>query len=125
MTGARLRKLLLALLLAGCWDDTAIPTVCLVPLELSLSAAFPAYQFSLVGRYVADGTSVMKTASCPGTFSGGSCDENGISLRDFDNTAVILDLTIIAGPDTVFDGELPVEPAPSCSSAAREVAVEL
>ncbi len=97
--------LLLAAFVTSCMGPA--PYVCLAPVNLNFSQPLDSYDFAITGR-IEDGTEYASRGRCPGTFSGGSCDENGISLRDLDNLSFTCDLQVLVDGQAVFAGKITV-----------------
>ncbi len=112
---------LLALLLPCC--TAPAPYVCLAPVNLNFSEPLASYDFGITGR-IEDGSEYGRSASCPIAFSGGDCDENGISLRNLDNLEIVLDLSVFVSGQAVFEGQLVIDDiaAASCESGGTREA---
>ncbi len=118
--------LLLVLFLPAC--ATHQPDECFAPVNLNFSESLVSYDFTISGQ-THDGSDYAKSIDyCPGTFAGGSCDEQGITLNDFDNLGAALNLSVIVADQAVFDGEVVVDEISdqSCDNGdTREVDVAL
>ena len=118
--------LLFALLLPSC--EQAPPyTVCLAPVNLNLSEPLASYEFWVSGP-LENGLDYASSSACPGSFSGGYCDERRITFRDIDNHIIVLDLRLLVMDQVVLEDELVIDAISDgqCTSGGtREVDVVL